>query len=330
MTRLQNPKAGRIRTALAAFALAVGLATAAPQQQPPPKRPAPAPKPAASAKKPLPARPAPPDASLVQAIRENTIGLALMERRDYTTALGHFQTACVLNPASDAGCLNMGIAFLSMRRFDDARQILSKSTERDPQNARAWYSLALLARATGDSTAARDDFQRAAAIDPDDPGTQYFLGYLATQDQKYDQAVAAFKRAVELDPLHISAEFGLSQAEQDSATPIRESGFGAIPALVSRKTWQARAIPLRRTGQILIRSRDDRAADSRAPASAHPLPGCFGHFGLAPIPRRRRSGTTAAFSRQQPPPFSQPGLRRAGCELRPRGLLGQRCLRLGF
>jgi Flp pilus assembly protein TadD len=163
----------------------------------------------------MPARPAPPDASLVQAIRENTIGLATMERRDYATALGHFQTACVLNPASDAGCLNMGIALLSMRRFDDARQILAKSAERDPQNARVWYNLALLARATGDSAGARDDFQKAAALDPDDPGAQYFLGYLATQDQKYDQAVTAFKRAIDLDPLDISAEFGLSQAEQD-------------------------------------------------------------------------------------------------------------------
>jgi tetratricopeptide (TPR) repeat protein len=194
---------------------AVGLAAAMPQQLPPRKRPISASSPAAQPKKPAPAKPAPADASLVQAIRENTIGLAIMERHDYAAALGHFQTACVLNPASDAGCLNMGIALLEMRRFDDARQILSKSAERDPQNARAWFNLALLARATGDSAAARADFQKVATIDPDDTGTQYFLGYLATQDQKYDQAVAAFKRAIALDPLDISAEFGLSQAEQD-------------------------------------------------------------------------------------------------------------------
>jgi Flp pilus assembly protein TadD len=169
--------------------------------------------------KPTPAKATPPEASLVQAIRENTIGLALMDRRDYAEALGRFQTACVMNPASDVGCLNMGIALFNMRRYDDARQILEKSVERDPQNARAWYNLALLARATGDSASVRDDFQKVAAIDPHDAGTQYFLGYLATQDQKYEQAVADFQRAIELDPLDLSAEFGLSQAEQDLGRP---------------------------------------------------------------------------------------------------------------
>jgi tetratricopeptide (TPR) repeat protein len=218
MSPTKTPTKRWRKYALAALLFSAGLAGASPQQQPAPqpKRPTPATrKPGLATAKPAPAKATPPDASLVQAIRENTVGVALMDRRDYAHALGRFQTACVMNPASDIGCLNMGIALLNMRRYDDARQILEKSVERDPQNARAWYSLALLARATGDSVSVHDDFQKVAAIDPNDPGTQYFLGYLATQDQKYEQAVAAFQRAIELDPLHISAEFGLSQAEQD-------------------------------------------------------------------------------------------------------------------
>src|SRR5580658_424114 len=90
---------------------------------------------------------APPVATPVQAIRENNLGLALMDRHDYPAALGRFQTACVMNPESDTGCLNIGIALLSMSRYDDARQILSKSLERDPDNPRAWYSLGLLEKA---------------------------------------------------------------------------------------------------------------------------------------------------------------------------------------
>jgi tetratricopeptide (TPR) repeat protein len=207
-----------LRLPLAGLILAAGFATAAPRpQSPPPHKHAATSKPGAARAKPAAAakpKPLAPDATVVQAIRENNIGLALMDRHDDSAALGHFQTACVMNPASDAGCLNMGIALLNMRQYEDAQKILAKSVERDPQSARAWFNLALLARAIGDSAAARDDFQKVAAIDPDDPGAQYFLGYLAAQDQKYDQAVAAFKRAVELDPLNVSAEFGLSQAEQ--------------------------------------------------------------------------------------------------------------------
>jgi Flp pilus assembly protein TadD len=157
---------------------------------------------------------APPAADLELALRDNNLGLALMDRHDFPGALGQFQTACVMNPESDTGCLNMGIALLSMSRYDDAQKVLAKSVERDPQSARAWYSLGLLERALGHADAAREKFQKVAAIDPNDAGTQYFLGYLASQAQKYDEAVAAFKRAIEIDPFDASAEYGLSQAEQ--------------------------------------------------------------------------------------------------------------------
>jgi Flp pilus assembly protein TadD len=160
--------------------------------------------PAAQAAKPFP---------YTDAVRANNVGVALMNRRQFPEALGNFQTACVLDPESDTGCLNAGIALLNMRRYDDARQILSKSAERDPQNPRAWFNLALLERAAGNSDAAMADFQKAAALDPSDAGTQYFLGFLDSQAEHYQQAVADFRRAIELDPFHASAEYDLAQAE---------------------------------------------------------------------------------------------------------------------
>ena len=196
------------------LALAYSLANASAGQQkkrPVTRKPASA---ATTATDDAAAQPAPPTATLEQAIRENNLGLALMDRHDFPGALGRFQTACVMNPDSDTGCLNMGIALLNMGRYGDSQTVLAKSVERDPQSARAWYNVALLEKALGRADAAREDFQKVAAIDPDDAGTQYFLGYLASQTEKYDEAVAAFKRAIELDPLLASAEYGLSQAEQ--------------------------------------------------------------------------------------------------------------------
>jgi tetratricopeptide (TPR) repeat protein len=148
------------------------------------------------------------------AIRQNNLGMALMDRHQFAEALGKFQTACVMNPESDAGCLNMGIALLNMPRYDDAERVLAKSAERDPQNPRAWFNLGLLNRAMQRPEAAAEDFGTVAALDPSDADTQYFLGYLAAQAQRYDRAVAAFKRAIELDPFHASAEYDLAQAEQ--------------------------------------------------------------------------------------------------------------------
>lgn len=151
-----------------------------------------------------------------EAVRANNVGMVLMDRHQFDQALGKFQTACILDPASDVGCLNAGIAFLNMRRYDDARQILEKSAERDPQSPRAWFNLALLERAIGHADAALADFQKVATLDPGDPDTQYFLGFLDAQAGHLDKASAEFQRAIEIDPFHASAEYGLAELEQDS------------------------------------------------------------------------------------------------------------------
>jgi len=166
------------------------------------------------------AAPAPPGAPqpfpYTEAIRANNVGLVLMDRRQFDQALGKFQTACILDPASDVGCLNTGIAFLNMRRYDDARRILETSVQRDPQSPRAWFNLALLERTNGHADAALADFQKVAALDPNDPDTQYFLGFLDAQAGHLDKARAEFGRAIEIDPFHASAEYGLAELEQDS------------------------------------------------------------------------------------------------------------------
>jgi Flp pilus assembly protein TadD len=173
-----------------------------------------------SAPKSKTAAPAPPPQPqpfpYTEAIRANNVGLVLMDRRQFDQALGKFQTACILDPASDVGCLNTGIAFLNMRRYDDARRILETSAQRDPQSPRAWFNLALLERATNHPDAAFADFQKVAALDPGDADTQYFLGFLDAEAGRLDKASAEFHRAIEIDPFHASAEYGLAELEQNS------------------------------------------------------------------------------------------------------------------
>ena len=185
---------------------------------------------------------APIPATNTTAIRANNIGIALMDRQQFGEALGRFQTACVMDLSSDVGCLNMGIALLNMKQYEDARKILEKSADRDAQNPRAWFNLALLEResaqteavqpdaaqpdaaqsdaATSDagpshadaSDGAMSDFQKAAALDPNDADTQYWIGLLYLEKQQYVPAIAALEKAVKLNPFHASAEFSLEQA----------------------------------------------------------------------------------------------------------------------
>ena len=135
-----------------------------------------------------------------------------MNRQQFEAALGKFTRACIMDPDSDVGCTNMGIALLNMQKFDDARTILKKSAQRHPRNPVPWFNLGLIEKAQGNADAAIVDFQKAAELDPDDADSQYFIGLMYAQAGKNDLAIPAFQRALKINPYHLSAEFGLAQA----------------------------------------------------------------------------------------------------------------------
>ena len=226
---------GRYLLSIACFGIvfAVGMAAAAQHR----KHPAPR-KQARRVHKAAPvAQPAAPDV-FTSAIRANNVGMALMNRHEFTHALGQFQTACVMNPGSDAGCLNMGIALLYMGRLNEADSILAKSVQRDPQNGRAWFNLALVERAAGNDGIALQDFEKVASVDPNDAATQYLIGSLCLKAKQYPEAISSFSNAIELDPFNLPAEFGIAQAEGHAddvngalqhlnrAEQLTESGLG--------------------------------------------------------------------------------------------------------
>jgi Tfp pilus assembly protein PilF len=150
------------------------------------------------------------------AVRENNFGVALMNRQQFDDALAKFRTACAQSAKTDVPCVNVGIALFNSQRYDEARKVLADIVGLDPRNGRAWFNLGLLEKSAGDAIAALNDFERVASIDPADADSQYFIGLLYSQQRQYDKAIAAFRAALERNPFHVSAEFGLAQAEQRS------------------------------------------------------------------------------------------------------------------
>ena len=148
----------------------------------------------------------------LQAARENAIGIALMNRQQFSDALPHFQRSCVMDAQSNIPCMNMGIAFFNMQRYEDATRVLSKAAELEPTNPHAWFNLGLINKSEGKPDAAITDFAKVAQIDPDDPDTHYFLGLLYSEQQQYEKAIPQFETALKLNPFHLSAQFGLAQA----------------------------------------------------------------------------------------------------------------------
>jgi tetratricopeptide (TPR) repeat protein len=59
-----------------------------------------------------------------------------------------------------------------------------------------------------------ESFQNAAALDPDDADTHYFLGSVLLELHQPEQALTEFQAALRLNPIHASAQFGLAKVLQ--------------------------------------------------------------------------------------------------------------------
>ncbi|HXT72351.1 MAG TPA: tetratricopeptide repeat protein, partial [Candidatus Angelobacter sp.] len=171
-----------------------------------------------------------------EAIHHNNLGVAYMERQEQKNALAEFQKAYALDAHLDAARLNQAIALLNLQQFSEARPILEELAKHEPKNPRVWYNLGLLEKSDGHADVSAADFERVAAIDPDDADAQYFLGqdYMALHG--YPKAIAAFERALKINPFHVSAEFALAHAFQRSGeTPNARTHLLRFQHLVAAK-----------------------------------------------------------------------------------------------
>jgi tetratricopeptide (TPR) repeat protein len=160
--------------------------------------------------------PAAPAYPYMEALHQNDLGMDLMDKGQFADAYAKFEMACIMDIESDVGCQNAGIALLSMKKYDSARQMLSKSTERNPDYARAWFNLGILEKAQNHLDAAVADFEKVAAIDPTDANTECLIGLIRLDQKQYGKSIAAFTKAIALDPLLASAELGIAQAMQQT------------------------------------------------------------------------------------------------------------------
>jgi serine/threonine-protein kinase len=92
-----------------------------------------------------------------------------------------------------------------------ARELAQAALQLDPTLARAHAELGNVAFwFEWDWTAARKHYERAIALDPNDPWVNVLLGHYLESLGRHDEAIAQCERAVSLDPLNPSVRAGLA------------------------------------------------------------------------------------------------------------------------
>ena len=200
-----------------------------------------------------------------QARWHNNQGVVYMDQHNYVRGREHFEEAARLAPGYATARANLGIALYSLGKYDSARVALGQALERDGGHLHALYTLGLIDHAQGrDYAAALDRFRKVAARDGEDPLVWYFLGRTHAKVGRADSAVAAYERAIALDPTHLSAHYALAQE-------LRQQGD--LEGLAADPGPLRPAEPGRRRGRLL-----------RLPGSGQVRRGP----GRGPLRRRRR------------------------------------------
>ena len=147
------------------------------------------------------------------AYRLNTLGVAYLNQQRPADAQKYFEQALEDDPKFAVARLNLGVSLLAQQKLEPARAALEEATRQLPKDPCTWYNLGLAYKDLGEAEKGIGAFQHVAEITQEaDP--YYFIGYLNKQLQKYDEAIAAFQKALALYPYHASSEFGLAQALQ--------------------------------------------------------------------------------------------------------------------
>jgi Flp pilus assembly protein TadD len=153
------------------------------------------------------------DATPTDALRFNTLGVAYMNQQKFADAQRKFEQALAAGPKFAIARLNLGVALLSQQKLEPARAALEAAARQLPQDPYAWYNLGLVYKDSSEMEKGIAAFQHVTELTPEADGF-YFVGYLQSQSQHYDEAIAAFQKALAAYPFHASAEFGLARAYQ--------------------------------------------------------------------------------------------------------------------
>jgi tetratricopeptide (TPR) repeat protein len=135
--------------------------------------------------------------------------------------------------------MNQGVVLASQKQFVEAVDQLQRATAIDPQNAEAFYNLAIVHMEMRKFEPAKEDLTRAIAVAPDNAAYQEKLGTVLIELKDWNGAKKALEKTTELEPSLFKAYYKLAQVneeldDQQSAlqryTQAIEKGPSFLPA----------------------------------------------------------------------------------------------------
>ncbi|HVW21371.1 MAG TPA: tetratricopeptide repeat protein [Opitutaceae bacterium] len=140
-------------------------------------------------------------------------GRLLLRQNRPAEALPRLQAAERSRPDAET-CDELGSALEQLGRTDEAMASYAEETRLQPGSGRGEYNRGVLRLARGDAAGAEADFRAAAARDPGFAPPHVGLGQIAEQAGARAEAIAEYRRALELNPEDEGVRALLQQAQR--------------------------------------------------------------------------------------------------------------------
>ena len=113
---------------------------------------------------------------------------------------------------AEAKTLREGIALQKAGQLLQAAQVYSGLVKQDSRNANAWHLLGTIEISRRNFDAAQSLIDKALALQPRNAIFHHNLAYVLGAKSRVEEAEAAYRRAIELDPDYVEAHFNLAQS----------------------------------------------------------------------------------------------------------------------
>lgn len=141
------------------------------------------------------------------AYRQNNLGVAQLEQFNPKDAAAHFRRALEIQPDLKIAQINLAIALFNAQEPDAARAAAEIASKTASTRAEPFYILGLIARNQNRADDAVAAFKRVLEIDREDVGANVNLGQIFVQQRKYPEAVELFRRALAAEPYNATAMY---------------------------------------------------------------------------------------------------------------------------
>ncbi len=146
------------------------------------------------------------------AYRQNNLGVALLEQFNHKDGAEAFRRALKINPNLKIANINLAIALFNAQEIEAALKEANTAVEIAPDSPQPVYILGLIAKNQNRPDDAIASFKRVLEIDAQDVGANVNLGQIFASQRKYKEAIAVFRIALEAEPYNATAMYNLATA----------------------------------------------------------------------------------------------------------------------